>query len=91
VKSTYGSGVKGYKINTQGSTNSGFLSYTPEEIDVLVACVVHADAWYVIPVKAFAPHRSLRLHRSGEKNGRYDKYREAWGLMTSEERRRLAK
>jgi hypothetical protein len=91
VKSTYGTGAKGYRINAYGSTNSGFFSYTPEEIDILVAYVVHENAWYVIPVKAFAPHRSLQLHPSSVGGGPYEKYREAWGLMTSEERIRLAK
>jgi hypothetical protein len=91
VKSTYGSGPTGYRINAYGSTNSGFFSYTPEEIDILVAYVVQENAWYVIPVKAFAPHRSLQLHPSGGKSGQYEKYREAWGLMTSEERMRIAK
>jgi hypothetical protein len=53
--------------------------------------VVQENAWYVIPVKAFVPNRSLQLHRSGDAGGPYEKYREAWGLMTSEERIRLAK
>jgi hypothetical protein len=91
VKSTYSTGTKGYRINAYGSTNSGFFSYTPEEIDILVAYVVQENAWYVIPVKSFVPYRSLRLHPSGDKSGPYEKYREAWGLMTSEERIRLAK
>ena len=90
VKSTYGAGQKSYRINAYGSTNSGFLSYTPEEIDILVAYIVHKDAWYVIPVKAFVPHRSLQLHPCGG-HGLYEKYREAWGLMTSEGRIRMAK
>jgi PD-(D/E)XK nuclease superfamily protein len=90
VKSTYSTSAKGYRINAYGSTNSGFFSYTPEEIDILVAYVVQENAWYVIPVKAFVPYRSLQLHPSGDKSGPYEKYREAWGLMTSEERIRLA-
>jgi hypothetical protein len=53
--------------------------------------VVQENAWYVIPVKAFVPNRSLQLHPSGDAGGPYEKYREAWGLMTSEERIRLAK
>jgi PD-(D/E)XK endonuclease len=89
VKSTYGTGAKGYRINAYGSTNTGFFSYTPEEIDILVAYVVQENVWYVIPVKAFAPHRSLQLHPTN--GGPYEKYREAWGLMTSEERIRLRK
>jgi hypothetical protein len=89
VKSTYGTGAKGYRINAYGSTNSGFFAYTPEEIDILVAYSVHENAWYVIPVKAFVPHRSLQLHPTRSAGGRYEKYREAWGVMTSEERIRL--
>ena len=84
-------GHKKLQDQRYGSTNSGFFSYTPEEIDILVAYVVQENAWYVIPVKAFAPHRSLQLHPSSRAGGPYEKCREAWGLMTSEERIRLAK
>jgi len=58
--------------------------HTAEEIDFLVAYIVVEDAWYVIPVAAIAPRRSLKLYPSGcrkKNSGRHEKYREAWELM----------
>ena len=57
------------------------VGYGPEEIDYLVAWVVPEDAWYVIPVKAFAPRRNLWLYPRGAHAGQYEKYREAWELL----------
>ena len=46
-------------------------------------------AWYVIPVKAFAPRRNLQFYPSGSKTGgRYEEYREAWDLMRPKTRRK---
>lgn len=55
--------------------------YSAEEIDFLVAWVVPEDAWYVIPVEAFAPRKHLWLYPRGEHAGQYEKYREAWELL----------
>ncbi len=56
-------------------------SYGVDEIDFLVALVVLENAWYVIPVKAFAPRRHLWLYPRGEHAGQYEQYREAWELL----------
>ena len=55
--------------------------YSAEEIDFLVAHVPPEEAWYVIPVEAFAPHLHLWLYPRGEHAGQYEKYREAWELL----------
>jgi PD-(D/E)XK endonuclease len=57
-------------------------SYTAEQIDILAAYVVPADAWYIIPVSAFTPSQSLLLfpHIPGH-GGKYEQFREAWYLM----------
>ena len=82
VKSTYVARAHSYHVNACGSAGGKKKSYTAEQIDILVAYIVTEDAWYVIPIGAFAPHRHLHLYPSGSKTGgRYEKYREAWDLM----------
>jgi hypothetical protein len=64
---------------------SGKTRYTPDEIDFLVACIVPEQAWYVLPILAFAPRQYLRLypHRKLKpKRSRYEEYRDAWRLMS---------
>jgi hypothetical protein len=81
VKSTYVARSHRYAVNAKGSQNK---AYTTEQIDFLVAYIVVEDAWYVIPIWAFAPRKVLKFYPSGceQKNrGRYEKYREAWDLM----------
>jgi hypothetical protein len=60
----------------------GKIAYTAEQIDVLAAYVVPADAWYIIPVCALTPCTTLFLfpHLSGHA-GKYERFREAWFLM----------
>jgi len=48
-------------------------------LDQVIAYVVPEDSWFVIPVKAFAPRKSLRLYPKGDRRGTiYGLYREAW-------------
>jgi hypothetical protein len=39
-------------------------AYTAEQIDILAAYIVPADAWYVIPILAFTPEESLAFYRT---------------------------
>jgi PD-(D/E)XK endonuclease len=85
VKSTYVARAHSYIINAKGSTDGKRQAYTATQIDILVAYVVADDAWYVIPVGAFAPRTQLKFYPSGsKKGGLYEKYREAWHLMKAE-------
>jgi len=84
VKSTYVARSPWYSVNATGnSRDKQKKSYTADEIDILVAYIVAEDAWYVVPVAAFAPCRHLYFFPLGskKKGGRYEKYREAWDLM----------
>ena len=45
----------------QGSFDGNSKAYTAEQIDMLVAYIVAEDAWYVVPVAAFAPRTMLEL------------------------------
>jgi PD-(D/E)XK endonuclease len=57
-------------------------AYGPEEIDFLVAYVVPADAWYIVPANQLASLRFLRVYPSGCRGGGcFESFREAWHLM----------
>ena len=71
-----------YMVNAIHSANGRYTAYTADEIDFLVAHIVPEDAWFIIPVHAFTPHKSLYVYPRGQsKIGPYEKYREAWYLM----------
>ena len=60
--------------------------YSAQQIDLLAAYIIPEDAWYLLPVHAFAPRKSLRLcpsnGRPGSRPRRLERYREAWRLLT---------
>jgi hypothetical protein len=57
-------------------------AYTAEQIDFLVGYIVPEDAWYVIPVREFAPRKYLSFYpQNWGSVGRWERFREAWGLM----------
>ena len=71
------------------TTTGKRIPYTAEQIDFVVAYVGQEDAWYVIPLHAFAPRRHLQLYPSGGSgrgNTKYEKFREAWHLMKADQR-----
>ena len=87
VKSTYVPRKHRYLIVAKGQTSGKSQAYTARQIDFLVAYIVAEDAWYVIPIAAFAPRMQLNFYPSGRKikdGGRYEKYREAWDLMKAD-------
>ena len=58
------------------------IPYTADEIDFLVVHIILEDIWYIIPVRAFTPHRVIHVYPLGTPDGgRYEKYREAWWMM----------
>lgn len=71
-----------YLVNAQRNANGRAIPYTAEEIDFLVAHIVPEDAWFVIPVRAFTPRKSIRVYpRADGRSGKYENYRDAWWLM----------
>jgi len=69
-------------VNAIHSVNGRYTAYTADEIDFLVAHIVLEDTWFVIPVQAFTPHRSLYVYpREQARIGPYEKYCEAWYLL----------
>ena len=52
--------------------------YTRENIDFLGAHCVPENIWYIIPIEAFEGKQTIAL----SPGGKYEKYREAWCLLT---------
>jgi len=71
-----------YQVSAHAKSNGHAIPYTADEIDFLVVHIVPEDVWYVIPVRAFTPHKTLQLFpQRSNRAGRYEKYREAWCLL----------
>jgi len=61
---------------------AGHRPYTRRDLDFLAAYIVPERTWYVIPVAAFAPRKTLVLFpRQSPTHGRFEPYREAWHLL----------
>jgi hypothetical protein len=89
VKSTYGKRAHSYCVTACSGVAGENKAYTAKQIDILVAFLVLENAWYVVPIKAFAPRKRLYFYPSGSKTGGiFEQYREAWDLMRPKTRRR---
>ncbi len=81
VKSTYHAGKSGayYLTVVRAAVGGKPRVYSADEIDVLAAWVMPLNVWYIIPVRAFAPRKSLALYPHREPDtGQYEPFREAW-------------
>ena len=45
------------------------IPYTADEIDFLAVYIIPEDTWFIIPVRAFTPLRSLHLYPRGTPDG----------------------
>jgi PD-(D/E)XK endonuclease len=65
--------------------SKGHVPYTADQIDFLVAHIISLGVWYIIPIEAFTPRTALPLYPGPDSKtvGRYEKYREAWSLLTN--------
>ena len=75
--------ARGYDVQPIYSIyGQGKRVYTANDIDVLVAHIVPVDVWYVLPVAAFSPGKSLRFYPDAPcKRARFEHFREAWHLL----------
>jgi hypothetical protein len=75
--------ARGYDVQPIYSIyGQGKQVYTANDIDVLVAHIVPLDVWYVLPVAAFSPCKSLRFYPDAPcKRARFEHFREAWHLL----------
>jgi PD-(D/E)XK endonuclease len=69
-----------YDVQPVYSTrNEGKKTYTAADIDVLAAHVQGKNVWYLVPIKALAGIKNLRLFPDLKaRNPRWEKFREAW-------------
>jgi hypothetical protein len=76
-------GARGFAVHASVYVGRKIVALTEKDIDVLIGYIVSRDIWYVVPVKAFTPRKNLWFYPDGSKKGAmFEKYREAWGLMT---------
>ena len=62
------------------SACSSHKVYRAGAFDFLAAYVIPEDVWYIIPAKEIRGLKSISLC-TGEGEGKYEKYREAWKLL----------
>jgi hypothetical protein len=63
-------------------------SYSSENIDALVAYARPMNAWYVMPVRVVEQLKSLMLYPESRKlRSRFERWREAWGVLRKAVRR----
>ena len=71
-----------YCVNANRYAYRTSIAYRTGEIDFLIAQIVPEDCWYVIPLEAILPRKSLRIYPEKDRRvGEYGKYREAWDLI----------
>lgn len=75
--------ARGYDIQPIYSTyGKGKITYTADDIDVLIAHIIPLDTWYILPIAAIARCTSLRFYPGIPcKCARWEAYREAWHLL----------
>jgi hypothetical protein len=82
VKATGFIAFGNYRVYAERMQRGRAIPYTADEIDFLAVYIIPEDTWFIIPVRAFTPLRSLHLYpRGAPDGGRFEKYREAWWLM----------
>jgi hypothetical protein len=75
--------ARGYDVQPSYSIyGQGKIAYSADDIDVLAAHIVPLNVWYILPIEAFAPSKSLRFYPDIDcKRARWEQYREAWHLL----------
>jgi hypothetical protein len=94
VKLTRASHHRGFAVRACWRTTKKAMPYTPAQIDFVAVVVLGERArgrqiWYVIPVRALGGRLTIHLYPFGSRRGseeRFEKYREAWGLLGVAER-----
>ena len=66
-----------YRVSGAGCNDA----YTADEIDFIAAYIIPENIWYIVPIHAFASHKSLRFYPRDGRKSKYEKYREAWCLL----------
>jgi hypothetical protein len=80
VKSTACRYGRGWSANSSCSVEGAGSEYSAEDVDFLVVHVRPVEAWYVLPVREFAPRRHLNFYPETGR-GKWERFREAWELF----------
>ena len=75
--------ARGYDVQPIYSTyRKGKITYTAEDIDVLIAHIIPLNTWYILPIDVITGSTSLRLYPGIPcKCARWEASREAWHLL----------
>lgn len=73
-------GKQSYKI-VAASGNDVKILISSEEVDVLAAYVVPADAWYLIPADKLASKSVYLSPLDASSVGKYEPFRDAWNVF----------
>ncbi len=81
VKSAWLRYARRYKVD-----NPDNKKFKRSDFDFLVVALPDADIWYVIPVDAVHDLKAVCFYPHHQNSrGRFEKYREAWHLLTGDE------
>lgn len=74
---------RGYEVQPVHATRGrGKKRYTAKEIDVMAAHVQPVDVWYLLPIAAVGPAKSLRFYPDiRSRRPMCEEYREAWEVL----------
>ena len=82
-------GHRGYAVHASVYKGRKIVGLTKKDIDVIVAYIASRNIWYVVPVQAFVPRKNLWFYPDGSKKGAmFEKFRDAWWIMTKERKAR---
>jgi PD-(D/E)XK endonuclease len=86
VKAAFREGPQGgYSLRAYRSSEK---CYTEKEIDALAGYAAPENAWYLFPVRVIKKVKSLKLFPwSKGKRSKFEKWREAWGVVRGKMRR----
>ena len=82
--------VKGTRYKQKGKQSYNIMAATgndvktiisPEEVDVLAAYVVPADAWYLIPADKLTSKSVYLSPLDNSSVGKYETFRDAWNVF----------
>jgi len=78
VKATQRCAENRYRVKATGWRDA----YTADDIDFIAAHIVPENLWYIVPIESFANRKGLRFYPHNGRKALYEKYREAWCLLT---------
>ncbi|MCU1298204.1 MAG: putative endonuclease [Acidobacteriaceae bacterium] len=81
---------KAYVCTTRGHNVIGG-HYIEKEIDFLVAYIIPENIWYIFPARVSSKLKWSIYLRPEAKGEKYGRYKEAWELLLSREKRAKAK